>query len=204
MEKTFKIGRQVWMLENLNTDVFLNGDKILHAKTVNEWIEAGINNMPAWCYYNNDEKIGSLYGKLYNWFAVNDSRGIAPKGFHIPNNDDWLELINSYGDAHEAGDQMRCLKYWDEKWFGTDKEGFNALPGGYRSNGAGALTKNKDGSPLSHAAFYDKGKSCYLWSASNKNNTHASCYYLTSENVQLYNYSWYKGQGFSVRCIKNY
>lgn len=82
--KTVTIGNQVWMAENLNVDKFRNGDLILQAKTEEEWKKAGENKHPAWCYFDNDTANDAKYGKLYNWYAVNDPRGLAPAGWHIP------------------------------------------------------------------------------------------------------------------------
>jgi hypothetical protein len=95
--KEVVIGNQVWMSENLNVDRFRNGDPIPHVRSNQEWSRAGRNRQPAWCYYNNDEAIGAKYGKLYNWYAVNDPRGLAPKGYHIPNNEEWMTLIDYLG-----------------------------------------------------------------------------------------------------------
>lgn len=92
--KEVPIGKQVWMLENLNVDKFRNGDSIPHAKTNEEWKKAGKNKQPAWCYYDNDSKNATKYGKLYNWYAVNDFRNMAPKGWHIPSNAEWNEIEN--------------------------------------------------------------------------------------------------------------
>ncbi|MFM7765029.1 MAG: FISUMP domain-containing protein, partial [Sphingomonadales bacterium] len=78
------IGKQVWMTKNLDVDKFRDGSSIPEAKTDEEWKKAGKNKQPAWCYYNNDPANGAKYGKLYNWYAVNDSRGLAPVGYHIP------------------------------------------------------------------------------------------------------------------------
>jgi uncharacterized protein (TIGR02145 family) len=78
------IGKQIWMTENLNLDKFQNGDSIPEARTIEEWMNACENKQPAWCYYNNDSTNGEKYGKLYNLFAVIDSRGLAPEGWHIP------------------------------------------------------------------------------------------------------------------------
>ncbi len=83
------INKQVWMAKNLNVDKFRNGDPIPEAKTDEEWHKAGDNGQPAWCYYNNDPANGGKYGKLYNWYAVNDSRGLAPVGYHIPSIYEW-------------------------------------------------------------------------------------------------------------------
>lgn len=82
--KTVKIGNQEWVIENLNVDCFRNGDAIPEVKSHKEWIIAGREEKPAWCYYDNDLANGERYGKLYNWFAVMDPRVLSPEGFHIP------------------------------------------------------------------------------------------------------------------------
>ena len=82
--KKVKIGSHVCMTENVNLSVFRNGDPIPEAKTIDEWLKAGEEGKPAWCYYDNDPTNGKKYGKLYNWYAVNDSRQLAPDGWHIP------------------------------------------------------------------------------------------------------------------------
>ena len=69
-----KIGKQIWMKLNLDVEVFRNGDPIPHAKTDEEWVKAGEQKKPAWCYYKNAGIYGEKYGKLYNWYAVNDPR----------------------------------------------------------------------------------------------------------------------------------
>ena len=84
-----KIGKQYWTTKNLNVSRFRNGDPIPEAKTKDEWIQAGIKKQAVWCYYDNDFKNGTKYGKLYNWYAVNDPRGLAPEGWDIPTDDDW-------------------------------------------------------------------------------------------------------------------
>jgi hypothetical protein len=79
----------VWMTKNLDVSTFRNGDPIPEAKSEKEWENAAKNQKPAWCYYDNDVQNGKKYGKLYNWYAVNDSRGLAPKGYHIPSESEW-------------------------------------------------------------------------------------------------------------------
>jgi hypothetical protein len=88
------IGNQVWMKQNLNVDEFRNGDPIPEAKSAEEWRNAYEYNQPAWCYYNNDPSNGSKYGKIYNYYAVSDTRGLAPKGWRIPRLEEWEELTN--------------------------------------------------------------------------------------------------------------
>jgi len=91
--KTAIIGNQVWMVENLNVSKFNNGDLIHEVRGQEEWVLAAKNKTPAWCYLNNDVKNGVKYGKLYNFYAVIDPRGIAPEGWRIPSAHDWDNLF---------------------------------------------------------------------------------------------------------------
>jgi uncharacterized protein (TIGR02145 family) len=95
--ETIKIGKQIWSTENLSFSKFRNGDMIPEAKPKEEWIAAIIEKRPAWCYYDDQSGNGILYGKLYNIYAVLDSRGLAPKGFHIPTEKGWYQLFTSLG-----------------------------------------------------------------------------------------------------------
>jgi uncharacterized protein (TIGR02145 family) len=109
--KSVKIGNQTWMAENLNVSTFRNGDPIPEAKTNEAWEKAGKDGRPAWCYYENDPKNAAKYGKLYNWYAVNDSRGLAPIGWHIPTDTEWSTLDNQLGD--DAGKKMKSTSGWN-------------------------------------------------------------------------------------------
>jgi uncharacterized protein (TIGR02145 family) len=111
--KTVKIGSQTWTNENLNVSTFRNGDVIPEAKTDEEWRAAFINKQPAWCYYENDVKNGNKYGKLYNWHAVNDPRGLAPDGFHIPTDEEWNLLFDYLGGFRVAGGKMKTSSGWE-------------------------------------------------------------------------------------------
>jgi uncharacterized protein (TIGR02145 family) len=93
---TTVIGDQVWMAKNLDVVTFNNGDLIPEAKTEKEWKKAADAGTPAWCYYDGYESNGNKYGKMYNWYAITDSRGLAPKGWKIPQKADWEKLINKY------------------------------------------------------------------------------------------------------------
>ncbi len=127
--RTVKIGTQLWLADNLNVATFRNRDIIPEVKDKKEWIQAGEEGRPAFCYYNNDLSKGLEYGKLYNWYAVNDERGLAPEGFHIPNELEWDTLVNYSGD--NAGNKMKSNYGW-LKNTGTNTSGFSGLPGGYR------------------------------------------------------------------------
>jgi len=91
--RSITIGEQVWMAENLATDCYRNGDPIRHAKSVEEWNDAISRQEGAWCDYDNDP----ASGRLYNWFAVADPRGLAPVGWHVPNDEEWRELEAATG-----------------------------------------------------------------------------------------------------------
>lgn len=93
-----KIGKQVWAKRNLDVSVFKNGDPILEAKSDSEWDNAFREAKPAWCYYDYNPTNGKKYGKLYNWFAVNDKRGLAPKGWSVPSEKDFISLLKYVGD----------------------------------------------------------------------------------------------------------
>jgi uncharacterized protein (TIGR02145 family) len=133
--KEVTIGKQVWMSENLYVDKFRNGDPIPEAQSNDEWRLAGDNEQPAWCYYDKDPTNGTKYGKLYNWYAVNDPRGLAPEGYHIPTIAEWTKLIDFLGGRELAGGKMKSTDthYWESPNISADNScGFSGLPGGSR------------------------------------------------------------------------
>ena len=127
--KSVIIGKQEWMVENLNDNHFRNGNPILEAKSEEEWIKAGKEQSPAWCYYDNEPENGEKYGKLYNWYAVNDPRGLAPEGWHIPSDDEWSQLIDFCGEKSIADSLMESNSEWGNN---NNENSFKALPGGHR------------------------------------------------------------------------
>ena len=135
--KTVVIGTQTWMAENLQTSHFSNGDLIPEAKTETEWIAAGKNGKPAWCYYENKVENGDKYGKLYNWFAVSDKRGLAPVGYTIPTSEaeEFTKLKKYLGSkdftAKVAGKKIKSKTGWLQT-NGTNTVGFNAIGAGIR------------------------------------------------------------------------
>jgi uncharacterized protein (TIGR02145 family) len=121
--KQVKIGSQIWMAQNLNVDRFRNGDPIPEAKTNEEWQKAIEDKQPAWCYYGYSVANGVKYGKLYNWFAVNDPRGLAPVGWHVPTNNEWSILINYLGGYKVAGTKLKSTSgYSTYKTGGPDSK----------------------------------------------------------------------------------
>jgi uncharacterized protein (TIGR02145 family) len=191
--KQIVIGTQTWMTENLNTDRFSNGDLIMHASTDEDWINAGYNEKPAWCYCDNNTANGQIYGKLYNWYAVNDPRGLCPMGWHVPSDAEWTILTNSLGGEAVAGGKMKSTS----RWFATNtsasnSSGFSGLPGGYRTNDDGG--------------FSTVGNYGYWWSSTESSTTStpgAWTRYMNYGSGNAYRFSSGKQDGFSVRCLRD-
>jgi uncharacterized protein (TIGR02145 family) len=188
--QSITIGKQVWMTQNLNLDKFRNGDPIPQAKTNEEWKKAGENKQPAWCYYDNDPANVEKFGKLYNWYAVNDSRGIAPQGWHVPSDAEWTILTDNLGGTTAAGIKMKSESNWNENGNGDNNSGFAGLPCGRRLN---------DG------RFNSIGYEGYWWTSTDDKSNSAYIRYLNYFNgIVNWDYNLKsKAHGFSVRCIKN-
>jgi uncharacterized protein (TIGR02145 family) len=115
MAQTVTIVDHVWTAKNLDVATFSNGDPIPQAKTNESWQEAGENMEPAWCYYENNPANGTKYGKLYNWWAVIDTRGLAPVGWHIPSAIEMITLGN-YG-TYDVPSPLKNKTGWNTyKW----------------------------------------------------------------------------------------
>jgi uncharacterized protein (TIGR02145 family) len=127
------IGEQEWMETNLNVETFRNGDVIPEAKTDQEWEKAGEEKKPAWCYFKNNSDNSQIYGKLYNGYAVYDSRGLAPKGWRIPSTTDWNILISFLGGVDGAGAKLTHTSGWMNYQNNVYYYGKFNLPYGYRS-----------------------------------------------------------------------
>lgn len=185
-------GKQ-WMKENLNVSKYRNGDDIPEVTDMVEWDALTTG---AWCYYENVTENGTTYGKLYNWYAINDPRGLAPTGWHIPSDTEWTSLTTFLGGTSNAGIKMRDL---GDTWstsavLATNQAGFSALPAGY-----GYLTYSYD--PVDEP-FNSLGDVAFWWSATASNPTTAY-----SLNVNLNNSvtrgSILKKTALSVRCVRN-
>ena len=126
--KTITVDKQVWMAENLDVSHYRNGDIIPQIQDPLEWSKLSSG---AWCYFENKEANGKTYGKLYNWFAVMDSRGLAPQGWHVPGDAEWKMLTDVIGGEFASGTKLKSKKGWKDNGNGTDDLGFNGLPGGF-------------------------------------------------------------------------
>ena len=184
------IGNQDWMTKNLNVSTFRNGDPIPRAFTEEEWLTAATEQSPAWCYYDNDSLLADTYGKLYNWFAVTDPRGLAPEGWHVPSDEEWQTLVDELGGL-EASNALKVdgIEQWRDPNYGaTNESGFSAVPGGFRDE---------------QGAFHYRGVYGLFWTTTEYDSLlawHRQLHYLyTGVN----RFPQHKTNGFSVRCVQD-
>ncbi|MEI6764736.1 MAG: fibrobacter succinogenes major paralogous domain-containing protein [Bacteroidota bacterium] len=185
---TVTIGTQEWMVENLKTTRYRNGDKIGTTTPATLDISGEITPKYQWAYDGNESNV-AVYGRLYTWYAATDSRNIAPVGWHVPTDAEWTTLIIYWGDSLTAGGKMKeaGTTHWHSPNTGADNSsGFTALPGGWR------------GSNFAEVGW------CGKWWSSTEYVTNCAW-----ERTLFYGYtgvqrSWpYEFCGFSVRCVKD-
>ena len=185
------IGTQTWTSKNLDVSKFRNGEAIPLAKTNAEWELAGENMQPAWCYYENKTANGTIYGKLYNWYAVNDPRGLVPKGYHIPTDEEWTILTDYLGGEKLAGAKMKSTSGWENNGNGNNTSGYAGLPGGFR---------------LYNGSFLFIGFVGLLWSSSEYDDSNARNIGLSAlayDGSEFYRNHGSKQDGHSVRCLRD-
>lgn len=183
--KTVTISKQIWMAENLNVEHYRNGDAIPQVQDKEEWDALTTG---AWCYYENNSGNGATYGKLYNWYAVNDPRGLTPDGWHVPTNDEWTKLTSFLGGVEVAGHEMKTTSGWDENGNGTNSSGFTAIPGGYRNH---------------EGYFINIGRNALFWTSTEFNSTNVWFRNVIGSIPDVYAPNYAKDFGLSVRCIKD-
>ena len=179
------IGTQTWTSKNLNVSTYRNGDKIPQVQDKNAWAKLKTG---AWCYYENKTANGKIFGKLYNWYAVNDPRGLSPTGYHIPTDAEWTILTDYLGGNKLAGAKMKTITSWKKNGNGNNSSGFEGLPGGFRFN---------------DEFFSFIGACGYWWSSSENDNNGAWCRYLDDNNGDVGRNDNDQENGMSVRCIKD-
>jgi uncharacterized protein (TIGR02145 family) len=201
--ETVVIGSQEWTKRNLNVSKYRNGDIIPEVKDFKKWLSLTTG---AWCYYDNDPINGSIYGKLYNWYAVNDPRGLAPEGYHIPSETEWkdLQAYLNIGYKYDVAGVKLSFEYkpstqvlnnhmsydYLDYWKLTDmlnKSGFDGFFGGQR----------RKYFPQSNG-FENKDEIGLFWSISDKINFSLSLKYPSHINDDCF-----KVEGYSIRCVKD-
>jgi uncharacterized protein (TIGR02145 family) len=174
------------MRENLDVMTYRNGDVIPQVTDNTAW--EGLTT-GAWCWYSNSADNGAIYGKLYNWYAVNDPRGLAPQGWHIPTDAEWTTLGTLLGGDGVAGGKMKTTgttRWNTPNTSATNESGYAGLPGGFRDGTFGFV-----------------GYGGKWWSATESNSTGAWYRYLYYDDSILDRYSVNKKSGFSVRCLRD-
>lgn len=182
------IGNQCWFKENLRSDNYRNGDAIPGNLSGGQWSSTELG---AQAVYNNSDVNLAAHGRLYNWYAVNDARGLCPTGFRVPTDGEWMVLENFLGGSSVAGGKIKSSSLDTPPWDGTNSSGFSALPGRYRS---------------STGSFYSEGLSGYWWSASVYSvfvADYAWSRLLFPGNGSVLRNNFNIRSGFSVRCIKD-
>ena len=183
ISNTIQIGNQIWTSINLNTDRFNNGEIITQAQSKEEWKNANKNQQPVWCYLesNSNER-----GKLYNWYAVSDSRGLAPEGYRIPTIQDWFSLVRYFGSKSNADIKMKQNYGWDENP-GNNESGFAALPFASRRS----------------SGNWNSDETASWWSYDSSDSKYAFCFQIIKNKSEERAYDIeLKGAGLFVRLIK--
>lgn len=199
--QTIMIGDQWWMAENLKVTHYRNGDPIPNVTDDTEW--TGLSS-GAYCAYDNNENNAETYGYLYNWYAVDDSRNIAPEGWHVPTDEEWKTLEMYLGMSQSEADDIGWrgtnegskltgnASLWVDGNLETNAEfgttGFSALPGGYRND---------------IGNFYAMSGHAYFWSSTESSSGAAWDRSLHYSNSVVARYDDYKGSGFSVRLVRD-
>jgi len=185
---TIVIGTQQWMRENLDVLTYRNGDIIPQVTDPTAWAALTTG---AWCYYNNDVANGAIYGKLYNWYAVTDPRGLAPLGWHIPTNTEWTILTTTLGGEPVAGGKMKATgttRWTSPNTSATNESGFAGLPGGIRGT---------------NGVYSTVGTHSFWWSVTEAGSSDAWDNNLTNSSSYSVTDVWSKPLGFSVRCVRD-
>jgi uncharacterized protein (TIGR02145 family) len=184
------IGNQVWMLENLRTTHYRNGDMIENVKYKTAW---NSQTGGAYCSLNNDDQNTGAYGLLYNWYAVKDKRNITPPGWHVPTREELWELTQYLGGQLVAAGKLKesGAIHWGNLNTSTNLSGFTALPAGYRSGGGGE--------------FLEINTLGLWWTsdAMGADQNLGACYYMNASSSNLWENGLYKSSGLSIRCIKD-
>lgn len=183
------IGVQTWLVENLRTTHYANGEPIDHIIDFSSWVNAGSG---AWCHYENEARFEVPYGKLYNWYTVADPRRLCPVGWHVPDSMEWNMLFETLGGMEATGDMIKeaGTAHWMGPNYGANNNsGFTALPGGARSTSMGLS--------------YPLGSLGLFWTIAERNGEEAQGYYLFDSYHSVNRQSYPKKMGLSVRCMKD-
>jgi uncharacterized protein (TIGR02145 family) len=187
---TIVIGTQEWMAENLRTTVYANGDPIASPAS-DQFL--GINS-GAWTHYDNNIQYEFPYGKLYNWFAVNDPRNVCPTGWHVPSQQEYYTLINYLGGPTVAGGKLKSnnREFWESPNLNaTNESGFSSLPGGYL------------GSDSNGASFNAEGNRGFWWSSTDGGFYGPYYIFMAYDSSMARSGDMGRNYGCCIRCLKD-
>lgn len=189
--KTILIGGQVWMAENLRTTKYRNGDNIPNITSNSEWVALSSG---AYSNYENETDLDELAtnGSLYNWFAVSDSRNLAPEGWHVATTEEWAAMADYLGGSPISGGKSKEAgnTHWTNPNTGaTNSSGFTALPSGRRE--------------YTDGGFINSGFNGFWWTSSAYNPDYSWYYQLNYDSENIIAANFHKQYGFSVRCVKD-
>ncbi|MEX0811035.1 MAG: fibrobacter succinogenes major paralogous domain-containing protein [Chitinophagales bacterium] len=179
-----RIGNQCWTASNLKTLKYRDGTDIPNIPDDNQWIATSSG---AWCYYDNNSSNNTPYGKLYNWDAINDSRGICPTGWHVPTDAEWSEMTSfiSSVTGNEPGNYLKTTTGWQNSGNGNDQYDFSAYPAGNRFA----------------SLFEDKGELALWWTATDYDGFNARTRMIDYSSSYVFRDFENHWNGLSCRCV---
>lgn len=183
-----QIGTQVWMRENLKTTRYRNSEPVFNARTVADW---NINKGGAYCDYDNDAANSAIFGRLYNFYAVNNINNLAPAGWHVPTLAEWTLMMTYLGGTATAGGKLKepGLAHWlSPNADATNESGFTALGGGYRDD-QGVFESIKWGGNFWLNTVYNTENSQFVQ--------------VNCTESKVYGLPWLNGFGYSIRCLRD-
>jgi uncharacterized protein (TIGR02145 family) len=184
MYEVVEIGSHCWMAENLKSASYTNGISIATGLSSTDWDN---NTTGAYKHYNDNSSNNTTYGKLYNWYAINNSNGLCPDDWHVATDAEWTDLYNAVGGISVANPKMRSATGWSPN-SGNNSSGFTALPGGFFGT---------------NSQFAGLGDQAYFWSATQNDATSAFTIQLYNGLDEVFDYAVDKNAGMSCRCVKD-
>jgi uncharacterized protein (TIGR02145 family) len=212
-----EINGVIWMTKNLNADKYQNGEEVILCQTEEEWQQANEKKIPASCYYNFDQSVADQIGRLYNWYAVNDPRGLAPTGWKIPNSDDINELCNVSvdifsliveGKSKNNASDLKSTLGWKKSEGGSNSLGLSFRPSGLKVfdrmniieyDTYDGCYEDSELDEICETGFIGLGTLAGIWSSTEESSKEAAALMITETSRILV---FEKSDGLSVRCIK--
>jgi uncharacterized protein (TIGR02145 family) len=173
-----------WMQENLSVTRYQNGDSIPDGTADHAaWAQLSTG---AWAYPDSQAALRRSFGLLYNWYAVNDPRGLCPTGWRLPTHDEWTALTHALGGETKAGAVLKARQGWLPALAGRDEKDFRGLPAGFRG---------------SDGTYGGLGAYAYWWSSTASGINGAWGRFVDGTQSGIFMMDGYKRSAFSVRCV---